>query len=252
MNRVQTYTALEEIASADLNAWQDNTFGLAQASGCFVGARPYLYSDGATNITVGPFAGLPIGTAGFLTQASSVPLSMSGLTSSTWYYVYVHNNAGSPAYEFSTTAPTDDLTFKTSDTSRVYIGCFRALTSSTCFGFRMANRRYTYRNYTSGHDVITSSGAGAISLTSLSSSTVLINAPPHANFVELQSSFVHTGAANIAFYVTGDSNASKVFSLDANTKSIVIFDQELSGSQFDYAASDSGAWAVKIVGFTEG
>ena len=251
MDRVHSYAALDEIHAVDLDAIQDNAFGLAQASGGFVGSHPYLFNDGSDLLVVGPFGKLPIGTAAPISQSSSVPVAMSGLSSSTWYYLYVRNVSGSPAYDYDTNGPDSTLTFKSGDATRVYIGCFLALTSTTCSAFRMKHRRYWYRNYTSGHQLM--SGSAPTSVTTMAASQIAVNAPPHCRHIELESDFVHSGAANLFYYVKGDTHESMKFSVDANVKSINIFYQELdeSDGEFQYGASGAGTLTISCVGFME-
>ena len=89
---------------------------------------------------------LTIGTgAAYLPAASpilvSAAISLTGMTlaNSTWYYLYLYNNSGTPAVEYTTTAPAapyfGTARTKTGDTSRRYIGAFVTEADGDICGF---------------------------------------------------------------------------------------------------------------------
>lgn len=74
-----------------------------------------------------------------LGRVLNVPSTLTGpamsFAASTWYYVYLYDNAGSPALEISTTAPAapykGDARTKTGDTSRRYLGAIKTNAAGT-------------------------------------------------------------------------------------------------------------------------
>jgi hypothetical protein len=73
------------------------------------------------------------------------PITLSGLTltAATWYYLYLYDNAGTPAIELVTTAPAAPYVgtarTKTGDTSRRFVGSFRSLDANTLANFQWIN-----------------------------------------------------------------------------------------------------------------
>lgn len=77
--------------------------------------------------------------------------TVSGLTGSTWYYVYLYDNAGTGAIEISTTVP-DPAPYagaartKTGDTTRRFVGFFYALTATTIARlYNLDDRRFIWQ-----------------------------------------------------------------------------------------------------------
>jgi len=73
-------------------------------------------------------------------------LSLSGLTSNTWYYVYEYLSGSSVVREASTTAPdpATGYTTKTGDTAKLYCFPFYALSATSCRPFRTRGGRYVF------------------------------------------------------------------------------------------------------------
>jgi hypothetical protein len=153
MNRVQTYSILEEIASADLNTWQDNTLGREQAPGLMLGP-PYVYAADATfglEVTVGPITFMmmdnPNSTLTFAggTLATTSPT----LVAATTYHLFARNNAGVVAFEYVAHAsglPSGGMVFKDGDTARRYITSFRTRPAAAeVIPFYQVGAEYIYR-----------------------------------------------------------------------------------------------------------
>ena len=73
-----------------------------------------------------------------LRAASDITKSSLSLSASTFYYVYLYDNSGTPDIEISTTAPSvyfGNASVKTGDTSRRFIGTFLTSSISTVFNF---------------------------------------------------------------------------------------------------------------------
>lgn len=154
MIRIYTYVPASQVLSADLNAFQDRVVGASQATGAFFGYRPVLSSTGTTNLVIGYHGGVVMGSvpATAITGGPSAgsTVVLAGLAANTWYYVYAYNSASYPsvtvAYEYNTTTPSADLTQKSTDNLRTYIGCFRTDGSSNVIPFRTTRSgKYLYR-----------------------------------------------------------------------------------------------------------
>ena len=111
------------------------------------------------------------------------------LAADTWYYLYCYRSGGgSVAYEISTTAPSGPRRFKTGDTTRRYLGCFRTNSSGTPLPFEASRGRYTYRRSAIvGPD--TTQGLRLLSVTVTATSTldVSVRVPPHARVAHIRS-----------------------------------------------------------------
>ena len=148
MDRVENVAAGDTAKSATWNGVQDQAASLYQVAWSWRGRRPTLACDGS-NLIVGGHKGCSIGS----TQAGSVlmpadsgtTLALSGLTGSTWYYLYAYDDSSSPGYEWSTTAPDSSLSHKTGDETRAYLGCFYATGASAAKPFWMRDGEYLYR-----------------------------------------------------------------------------------------------------------
>lgn len=135
------------------------------------------------------------------------------LANSTWYYVYAYDNAGSLDFEISTTAPASNLCIKGGpDATRIYLGCFRTLSTGAPIPMRMKRGRYLY-NY---------SGSAAADTRVLNAGTATSNTavdcaglvPPHSQVVTVYAELVSTtGAAiNYGFLRTeGESGADEQY-----------------------------------------
>jgi hypothetical protein len=91
--------------------------------------------DSATGYHIEP--GVKRVNGELLEWTSNITRSSLSLTASTGYYVYLYNNAGTPALEESTTVPVKDTDLgthyykKTGDASRRWVGYLHAETTST-------------------------------------------------------------------------------------------------------------------------
>lgn len=134
------------------------------------------------------------------------------LANSTWYYVYCYDNAGSLDFEISTTAPASNLCIKGGpDATRIYLGCFRTLSTGAPIPMRMKRGRYIY-NY---------SGSAAADTRALNGGTATVNTavdlaslvPPTTQVATIRAEVVSTtGAAiNYAYIRTeGESGADEI------------------------------------------
>lgn len=96
---------------------------------------------GTDSMRVDPGAVWIPGTGELLALTSPITLSSMVMTASTFYHLYIYNNGGTPAIEYTTTAPV--LNFgtsfvKTGDTSRRYLGSVLCRpTANTLSNFKM-------------------------------------------------------------------------------------------------------------------
>ena len=95
--------------------------------------------NSTTSITISSGAAHLQGSDSILASSSSITLSSLSLSANTLYHVYFYSNAGAPAFEVSSTAPSSvyygTARSKTGDTSRRYIGSIRAGASGAIFNF---------------------------------------------------------------------------------------------------------------------
>lgn len=233
-------------------------------NGLLLGTR-LLYSNSAgsaTDVFVGPIATLVLGSKVLSSSAAlEVPTPGGGLAAETWYYVYAYDSSGVLAVEASTTAPESSLTFKTSDATRRYLGCFRTSTSSVVLPFRSVNGRFSYR---ASWD--TASELQALLATSVVSATDVILArggtaskeliPPHTRLARVQSSLSATGGeATATFFTKGDSPGTTIRQEHADgiqaSQEFTIETDSARTVQYTLALGSTGSLTLRVVGFEE-
>lgn len=264
MDRVTTYAALDEVASADLNAIQDNALGIAQVTGRWV-TRPTLRSTGNGDVVVGATAGLILGTSTVLPAKGETTVSGGTLSVNAWHYVYAYNSSGAIAYEVSTTVPDSHLRHKAGDTTRAYVGCARSANSTSAFmPFVMHGGRYVYQlsalaSWPARWGNGTDTGAWV-------DQSLAYGVPPTSRLADLHlfASNSQTGyIVAIGLRTTGDTADSRILSARAVASGTVLevevtLPWVLTSSQHvEYRVYNSGsdganedAW-VEVVGFTE-
>lgn len=162
------------------------------------------YRSGTTTHKVYAYAGGTIG-------ASKIE-GGGNLASSTWYYVYAYDNAGSLDFEISTTAPNANICIKSGDSTRIYLGCFRTLSTGAPIPMRMKRGRYLY-NF-SGSAVADTRALNAGTATSDTAVDLAGLVPLHSQMATIRAELVSTtGAAiNYAYINTeGESGADEVY-----------------------------------------
>lgn len=167
---------------------------------------------------------VPLAYGGGTINQSSVSGGGGTLTAAVdWWHVYIYSNTGTAAFEISTTAPSDNMVFKSGDNTRRYLGRFRTNTSGVPLAVRARRGKYVYRE----HQQILSGGTDG------SPTTVYVR--PVSTTEE---SLVPVGVllAQIEFAVTGPSTAGEtgtgsVFGGgDSAEESIAITAPELDGT----------------------
>lgn len=126
---------------------RDSSQSNASGAGYIEGLIPQWNS--ATSISVSPGSAALPSPARSLLSSSTLTLSGLTLSATTWYYLYLYDNAGTPAIELVTTAPSAPYTgtarTKTGDTSRRFICALRAQAANTLRNFLWGP---DYVNYT--------------------------------------------------------------------------------------------------------
>jgi hypothetical protein len=175
---------------------------LAQPNGLLLWGGE-IYAPGDGGIYVLAIVALLIN--GKVLSAATSSFFPSGLSVSTWYYVYAYDNAGAIGFEYSTTAPLAGLVFKGGpDTTRRYLGCFYVDANGDIVPFRATRGRYVFRRsaFTSDQYV----DAIVASTTSHNFATYAVEyMPPHARVGIFQVHFNMVGHT-----ATGDAEAALI------------------------------------------
>lgn len=224
MDRIHNYAAGEEVESADLNNIQDAALGIDQAKYLWI-KRPVIACAGGVTgtavVSVGGTRGLVMGSEVVLPSAAGANLDTTGLVPG-WHYIYAFNNSGVIGYEVSATVPDATRTYKSTDTSRRYVGCFPVYndgSNNMVAAFACVNGRFLYRASAMAFAFLrvvntgTATGAGAtVSLAG--------PVPPHASLAILRARLwkdAAVGGTNYSCSLTtyGDT-AAPSFALEAS------------------------------------
>lgn len=129
---------------------------------------------------------------------NAIALTGLVLTASTFYHLYLYNNAGVPAVECVTTAPAAPYSgtarAKTGDTSRRYVGSMLTDASGNVYAFQHHGSRVSYQTSVSAAPFRILSGGAATTQTIVSSSAVV---PSTSFLAQLRVQNNGTGALNI-------------------------------------------------------
>ncbi|MBV8929441.1 MAG: hypothetical protein JO152_09995 [Mycobacteriaceae bacterium] len=185
----------------------------------------------------------------------------TGLTPSSWYYLYVTAAASSasppPAqYEWWATPPDDSLIAMTGDTTRRYIGCFLTDTSSNIIPFTMARGRYVWRRSAGvvGAFRVTTPGTTSYSVLPLAPTGGIRLVPPHARQVDL---FVRIdGSASnsaVRFVTENDTGeATEVFAGASPNSATISLDMGATQTVRYQTLNATDVAYVYVAGFQEG
>jgi hypothetical protein len=213
---------------------------------------PAGYIDGlkmvwvsGTSLTVTTGAAYIPGLGKVLRATSDIAKTGLSLTASTWYHVYLYDNAGTPDVEIVTTSPAaaynGTARAKAGDTSRRYVGSIRTATDGSILKFLHGlsddNIKYLVTINTVGLQVL--AGGAAAASTSVSLATALpVTARIASAFIE------NSDTARIAFISnsdTGPAGGSNILAylrpstvitcpLVANASQQVLYAMQSSGS----------------------
>jgi hypothetical protein len=133
-----------------------------------------------------------------LRVTSPITLSaLTGLSADVFYYAYLYDNAGTPAVEFSTTAPAAPFSgsacSKAGDASRRFIGAFRTASGGGIYPFRISNGILWYCAATNNAPFRVLAAATSTSFTTFSVASVV---PPTTRTALLRGLAV-TGTAGL-------------------------------------------------------
>jgi hypothetical protein len=231
MDRVHTWGALEQVASADLNTIQDNATGLLQLDGLWVSKPIVSCYDGASiNLTGG--GNIILGNKMKVNQGGS--LNATGVAGGTWYYIYAYDDGTNKInFERSTTAPDNYLMYKTGDTTRRYVCAMIGTATNTVQPFYFSAGRMQYaKSSTAFISSSSSTGTATVSLV-----------PPHVKLAIVRATLSAAGSAQILFHggVTGTFAATG----DA-CEGAVPTD---SSQQVDWIISGGGTLIATTVGY---
>lgn len=247
MDRVESIAAGVEAVSATWNGIQDQAASLYQVSWSWRGRRPRLTCDGG-NVIVGAHQGCAMGTsqatALFVADNTAATIVLSGLTSDAWYYVYAYDDAGACIYETVTSAPDASLSYKSSDKTRAYVGCFYALSATTARPFRMYDGRYAY-GAENPASIIALAGGTAGSFTDVVLTALL---PPHARLAQLYAIVTAGGATdNALIRPNGSSNTG----LPLYPSACAVPMATDSGQIVEYQKNSATTLSLYVLGFDE-
>lgn len=182
--------------------------------------------------------------------------------SAKWWYLYAYLNAGNLDFEISDTAPGASRALKSGDNTRVYLGCFRTLSTGAPIPFQAQGGRYFYDlGGCALADVTVLSAGSSTSFTAVDCSALV---PPHGRVASLDLRAllpVAGGALNSAVEVqrNGSSGvASRVLYCGDGTAlapSAASFDVNLDSSQQCQYKVNGGSNAptvdILVTGFCE-
>lgn len=214
---------------------------------------------GGTALTVSSGAAYIQGAGSVLRAPTAIAKSGLSFAASTWYHVYLYDNAGTPDVEISTTAPTTAYNgtarSKTGDTSRRYIGSLVTDASSQMRNFSQAGNRVLYKQVgITGRIVANASNTSAL----LASAASAVPVTAVSVLLKLQ----NNGPTNTSGYVTpGDITASPsaaVVTVGGVTGGALISFGECpldSSQQISYVTDATGgtpALYITIINYTFG
>lgn len=230
-------------------------YGRIVGKGYISGLQMKWVSGTALTITSG--SAYIEGTSAVLYAAADIAKTGLSLSASAWYHVYVYDNAGTPDFVLSTTAPASPYNgtarSMTGDTSKRYAGSVKTDVGGNLFSFLMSGNQVSYREDVSSGVFRPLTAGTATTGASVSCSAVI---PLTArigmiNFINAAASggSVRSGTSDDNFASTGNPGLILVRSLA--TAFIV---HPLDSSQaflywFDSAPSGGGLY-INVLGYT--
>ncbi|WP_456254564.1 hypothetical protein ACP3PM_17895 [Pseudomonas iridis] len=144
-------TAAKSGANSDITELNSLTKPLTAAQGGLAAGfieGLYLTWVSATSISLGTGAAYSPNTGRILQVLTPITISGLSLAASTWYYVYLYENAGSPAVEVVATVPAAPYNgtarMKTGDSNRRYLGAIKTNASGQIFQFQHDSTGFIY------------------------------------------------------------------------------------------------------------
>lgn len=150
------------------------------------------------NLTVTPGAAWIPSLGKILNVPSTLTATAGTPAASTWYYVYLYDNSGTPALDVSTTAPAAPYKgaarAKTSDTSRRFLAAARTDGSGVFYNFIMQGDLVKYRLITNAAPFRALNGGTSTTATAVACNTVI---PPVSQIASIRI----TNGANVNMQV---------------------------------------------------
>jgi hypothetical protein len=253
-----------EVRFRFINQIMDAALGIAQVPGLRFGPA-YVSCTNGTVLNIGAMAFAMCGNANTTLTLAASTYTPTGLSANTWYYLYVYSSAGVLTVEHSTTEPDASLAFKSGDTARLYIGCFRTNVSGVILPFRKAENEVTYiRTDTSVEYLTVLSQDNTTNLSTFVSQSLAVVVPPHSRVARLEAWFQpsfngfdsaairtpgSTGAGSFLLTQYGaNANSGLHGSIDVTRRDIQIVTDEVQ--QIEYATSNLISDAACDTGLT--
>jgi hypothetical protein len=185
-----------------------------------------------------------------LRVAASIAKTGLSLTASTWYHVYLYDNAGTPDIELSTTAPAapyiGTARSKTGDNSRRYVGSIITTPGGAVFAFRHSGQNVAYLAPTSGTPFRVLSAGAATTETTVSAAPAV---PLTSTVADVR--IINNGSDAVAFGTPDDAMAlsTSVFLLRVPPGEAYPTLQLDPTQQFTYLVAGSGGVYVDVRGY---
>ncbi|MEA1029399.1 hypothetical protein T3A99_12560 [Pseudomonas sp. N-137] len=214
------------------------------------GGVSYGYIDGliptwntTTSITVSPGAAYIPSTGKNLAVPTALTLSGFSLTSNTWYYLYLYDNAGTAAIELVTTAPTAPYSGtargKSGDMTRRFLCALRSNAGIGLHSFQIDSARILrYRALLSSPPFRVVSAASQTTPTTVSLAAMV---PPTTQTVEM---LAVNGSGSVTIFLALPEDTASILArvgATANTQLTMITD---SSQQFSFQNNAAGGAAT--------
>jgi hypothetical protein len=207
----------------------------------------------STSISVSSGAAVLASTGSLLTNSATLTLTPS-LAASTFYHVYLYNNAGTTAIEAVTTAPAapyfGTARAKTGDTGRRYLGSILTDASGNIYPFVHSGNRISYAMNAALAPFRALAGGAATTLTSVSTSGVI---PITATSGQIR---FQNNSAIAAAFGPGTPYSTSITTVPPQLNSgpglVLAFDEVLGTDQsfvYGYSATGGSLYA-DVLGYT--
>lgn len=171
-----------------------------------------------------------------------------------WYVYAFLTTLGAVDYAISLTGPSSDKRFKSGDATRVYVGCFRTLSTGAPLPAHKVGGCYLYRASALGSNELRAINVSAATGATNQSLAALV--PPHARMAKL--TLAATGDSNeaaLSIYYPGDTAAAsaRLYAATGFSASAQVDVATDDSQTVDYAVTGSGSPAatVHVAGFYE-
>lgn len=204
--------------------------------------------NSSTSLTLLPGTAYIPGTGKPLTMPVALTLTGLSLISNTWYYLYLYENAGAPAIELVTQAPTAPYTGtargKSGDMTRRFICALRSNAGIGLLSFEVtANNMIVHRGLLSAAPYRVVTGATNTTATTVSCSSLV---PPTTQTALLMAS---QNGSTVLFMGLPADTASWFVRVSANTQSQVLMALDSSQSLSFTNSGAGGSVSLDIAGY---